>query len=367
MTTTAAAVEEQHCNNPVVNPPITDFLLSYVSSLPEQAPDLASWPPHLLGLLDGTEAHATAEATLSYVRCCHKEFFARFRREHANMFHPDCELSLVELNRCRGLILSRCFPHKLSGREEPKAPSPAFASAAATSKSLAGQAPLWRAVCLVPGLDMLNHAPGTKISWEVDMATTDGTGCIGCSVVGADVDTEQFGTGGQLHVVAGTPVRKGHQVFNNYGHRGNNELLCGYGFCLPRNEADSCTLVLRCRDEDGATAELGRFNLGWYDASRRQVRLPSDLVVMLNEFFADESEEEEKEEEEEEVKAGEVAAGATSNDATVALDPMAIAMVYATLEAKYKRLLCQGMTEDEVERAMSLSVHGTKAGGGTKT
>lgn len=58
-----------------------------------------------------------------FVERCHVGFFRRLRMERAELFHADCDLGMESLLWARGVVLSRCFPHILSGAEMP-APVP---------------------------------------------------------------------------------------------------------------------------------------------------------------------------------------------------------------------------------------------------
>ncbi|KAK9471265.1 uncharacterized protein V1510DRAFT_404245 [Dipodascopsis tothii] len=71
---------------------------------------------------------------------------------------------------------------------------------------------------LVPLVDALNHRPREAVEWAV--------GPAGMALVAA----------------AARPC--GAELFNNYGPKGNEELLMGYGFCLPDNEFDTVALRL---------------------------------------------------------------------------------------------------------------------------
>mmetsp|Transcript_13165 Transcript_13165/g.28231 ORF Transcript_13165/g.28231 Transcript_13165/m.28231 type:complete len:1436 (-) Transcript_13165:969-5276(-) len=70
-------------------------------------------------------------------------------------------------------------------------------------------------VAMVPVLDMIDHSPAVEVVWH--------TGPQG------DQDFQFV----PLH---GTP--KGNVVYNNYGGKGNDEFLLGYGFAIPDNPAD---------------------------------------------------------------------------------------------------------------------------------
>lgn len=72
------------------------------------------------------------------------------------------------------------------------------------------------AAMLVPVIDLLNHSPTAKVSWAV------GNGLF-------RLETEA----------------SGGEIYNNYGQKGNEELLLAYGFCLEGNPADLVALKIR--------------------------------------------------------------------------------------------------------------------------
>ena len=65
---------------------------------------------------------------------------------------------------------------------------------------------------LIPGLDLLNHSPLAKVVWQFD----------------TDV----------CHIKTDETLDVGTEIFNNYGPKGNEELLMGYGFTIDDNQAD---------------------------------------------------------------------------------------------------------------------------------
>ncbi|KAK9480564.1 hypothetical protein V1514DRAFT_325747 [Lipomyces japonicus] len=72
---------------------------------------------------------------------------------------------------------------------------------------------------LVPLVDSLNHYPSTPIIWT--------------------------SAEGKFTLSTGANVDKGQELFNNYGPKGNEELLMGYGFCLKDNPFDSVALKIK--------------------------------------------------------------------------------------------------------------------------
>ncbi|KAJ3412607.1 hypothetical protein HDV05_000475 [Chytridiales sp. JEL 0842] len=80
-------------------------------------------------------------------------------------------------------------------------------------------------LCLYPGLDMLNHQRGRKIEWN--SVVREGMSFI-------------------------TPVayKKGETLWNNYGPKGNENLLSNYGFVLDPNPEDYHKVALNLNPAD---------------------------------------------------------------------------------------------------------------------
>ncbi|KII86638.1 hypothetical protein PLICRDRAFT_55553 [Plicaturopsis crispa FD-325 SS-3] len=93
---------------------------------------------------------------------------------------------------------------------------------------------------LLPGVDALNHARGTPVSWAVSHPDTNAASTPQVSLI--------------LH----TPTAPGQELFNNYGAKPNAELILGYGFSLPSNPDD--TIVLQVGGVGGSRTkrEVGR-------------------------------------------------------------------------------------------------------------
>ncbi|KAE8441412.1 hypothetical protein EG329_005001 [Mollisiaceae sp. DMI_Dod_QoI] len=73
---------------------------------------------------------------------------------------------------------------------------------------------------LLPVLDIGNHNGENHVRWSVD-------------------------PGGLFHLATTVQVEKGHQIYNFYGDKSNSELLVGYGFILPKEEADIANLKVQ--------------------------------------------------------------------------------------------------------------------------
>ncbi|KAM9931410.1 hypothetical protein OXX80_008947 [Metschnikowia pulcherrima] len=74
---------------------------------------------------------------------------------------------------------------------------------------------------LVPVIDLLNHMPQANVTWT------------------ASDEYFEF----QSH------NKGGGELFNNYGRKGNEELLLAYGFCLENNSADTVALKIKVPEQ----------------------------------------------------------------------------------------------------------------------
>lgn len=76
---------------------------------------------------------------------------------------------------------------------------------------------------LLPIIDLLNHEMSAKVDWFIS----------------SDADSGPYFNFKSNSAVAG------EQLYNNYGMKGNEELLLAYGFCLENNSADSAALKIK--------------------------------------------------------------------------------------------------------------------------
>ena len=72
---------------------------------------------------------------------------------------------------------------------------------------------------LFPGLDAVNHNHEARVDWAFDP--------------------------GRFSMSVHDGVEDGAEVFNNYGPKSNDQLLMGYGFCIPNNPHDKVMLTLK--------------------------------------------------------------------------------------------------------------------------
>ncbi|KAJ9110814.1 hypothetical protein QFC22_006670 [Naganishia vaughanmartiniae] len=95
---------------------------------------------------------------------------------------------------------------------------------------------------LIPGLDTLNHRRNQAVTWV--------SSALPSSIV-KDEATESTAEAAYrskqercVVLVVRTEVAANEQVFNNYGPKGNEELILGYGFSIPENPDDTLALKL---------------------------------------------------------------------------------------------------------------------------
>lgn len=108
--------------------------------------------------------------------------------------------SLATYNWASAIFLSRSFPARIIYNENKYACEKLGLS------------------MLLPVIDSLNHAPETAVFW----GTNDSSFLLSI----------------------GYPIAKDTEIFNNYGPKGNEELLMGYGFCLNTFKFDLVTVKL---------------------------------------------------------------------------------------------------------------------------
>ncbi|CAK4034785.1 Ribosomal lysine N-methyltransferase set10 [Lecanosticta acicola] len=90
---------------------------------------------------------------------------------------------------------------------------------------------------LFPVLDIANHAPNARVSWQFDP--------------------------GQFSMSTKEILQPGSEVLNNYGPKRNDELLLGYGFCLADNPNEKILMTLKPPPE-GLQEDLLRVHPGYF-------------------------------------------------------------------------------------------------------
>ncbi|KAK5723589.1 hypothetical protein LTR15_005288 [Elasticomyces elasticus] len=105
-------------------------------------------------------------------------------------------------------------------------------------------------------LDM-SHAPAEDLHFSVLFPVQD----AGNHSNNAHVDWAY--DPGRFSVSLTDSVEAGAEVFNNYGPKGNDELLMGYGFCIPDNPYDTVMLTLKPPPDD-LQGELRTVHPGYF-------------------------------------------------------------------------------------------------------
>ncbi|KAK6442425.1 hypothetical protein LTR95_001333 [Oleoguttula sp. CCFEE 5521] len=95
---------------------------------------------------------------------------------------------------------------------------------------------------LFPVIDSANHTVETKVDWTFDP--------------------------GRFSLATVDAIQSGVEVNNNYGPKGNDELLLGYGFCIMNNPNDTVMLTLRSPSEE-LQSHLRSSHAGYFDASKQ--------------------------------------------------------------------------------------------------
>ncbi|KAL8668895.1 MAG: hypothetical protein Q9168_006492 [Polycauliona sp. 1 TL-2023] len=92
------------------------------------------------------------------------------------------------------------------------------ASAIASSHRNNGNSRYDDSSVLLPGLDLLNHSPTARVTWQW--------------------------TQDACNILSDQQLNTRTEIFNNYAPKSNEELIMGYGFSLFRNPSDHCNLAL---------------------------------------------------------------------------------------------------------------------------
>eukprot|EP00929_Paragymnodinium_shiwhaense_P120377 TRINITY_DN92304_c0_g1_i1.p1 TRINITY_DN92304_c0_g1~~TRINITY_DN92304_c0_g1_i1.p1 ORF type:complete len:522 (+),score=193.44 TRINITY_DN92304_c0_g1_i1:66-1631(+) len=180
-----------------------DAFHAYAASLPEHPPGAASWPKNFRDVLLNTSLRATLEAADRELDGW-EQLLKRAVAADAKAFLRKDAFRREKLEWARGMLQSRQFPGSFSGKADATVP------------------------CMVPLLDILNHKNDADITVKVR----------------ADM----------LEFICDEKVKRGDQIWNNYGSKGNAELLMCYGFAISDNPCDSISVALAL--PGGDTSEL---------------------------------------------------------------------------------------------------------------
>jgi len=223
---------------------------AYLASLPRDYDDAVCWGEEERdALLRGTNLLEGARYRTAWLARIHSVLFPALTIAHPTLF-PAEAFSLPAFCWAHSAFASRCFPHELSvppaSGEDPRAPVhvPPSAEPGRDTNPL-GYADGTPVGCMLPIVDVLNHAPRTPIAWVRE--------------AGAVVFTLTPPSGGAGGVDGRAPavaVQAGGEVCNNYGPKSNEELVLGYGFALPDNADDTLSIVIRWAEGDASAPHL---------------------------------------------------------------------------------------------------------------
>lgn len=220
----------------------------YLRSLPSEYEDPAWWKEEeVKELLAGTNLMEGAMLRRAWLKRIYTALVPELITSNPDLFKKDI-YTYENFLWAHSAFSSRGFPHILSQKpdekdttvtRESKASSiPTFHSSSSTSQLSAPPPPLIGCEgatgvnpfqdpphepigCMLPVLDLLNHAPRTPIAW---IRNSEGVSFIH---EGKEA------------------LQTGEEVNNNYGPKSNEELLMGFGFTLPTNADDTYTLAIR--------------------------------------------------------------------------------------------------------------------------
>ncbi|KAJ3046399.1 hypothetical protein HK097_000891, partial [Rhizophlyctis rosea] len=118
-------------------------------------------------------------------------------------------------------------------------------------------------LCMYPALDLINHRRGERVEWQI----------------------KETGENAGVAFIALDDVQEGVEIFNNYGAKGNENLLGNYGFVLDPNPEDYVKVAMQLRDDIDPCAARKRTLLNRY--SSRLIHLlfaddsfPSELLAV---------------------------------------------------------------------------------------
>ncbi|KAI8824469.1 uncharacterized protein EV422DRAFT_565158 [Fimicolochytrium jonesii] len=227
------------------------FWKPYLEALPEEYSLPLSWPEsEVAQLLKGTNLYHIVEERRKLLQ----KGLEMVREACGDMFIRN-SLIWPNLLWAYSAVSSRAFPRSRPATAEDREHA---AEEAAEISSGASE------LCLYPVLDMLNHRRGHRIEWRIE-------------------------DGQSVSFIALEDVAAAGEVFNNYGAKGNENLLGNYGFVLDPNPEDYVKVALNIRDESDPCAQRKRELLAAVQPNRLvhllfagddETALPPDLVAV---------------------------------------------------------------------------------------
>ncbi|KAJ3236449.1 hypothetical protein HDU81_010744 [Chytriomyces hyalinus] len=199
------AHERFHCK--------TSFWKPYLDSLPPTFNLPIEWDDYQVELLEDTNLHYMVKDRQAMIKRAVEVFNEVFQGESMPL------LTFSELRWGYGVIQSRAFPKNKSVAILDECEQQQNGDAKSDEKQALSE------LCLYPVLDMINHKHNQKIEWNtIDMP--------GITFISPD------------------NIKKGSVLWNNYGSKGNENLLSNYGFVLPDNPQDYAKIALNIAQHD---------------------------------------------------------------------------------------------------------------------
>ena len=199
---------------------------AYLGSLPTERTSLVSWPEAHLSALAGTNLGTAVADHRRLVTETYAGLLCELRRVRPRLLPPACDADALAW--AYDMYLSRRFPETLAVGKLAKRRGKPRNSMLTQSVGV-----------MLPLFDLLNHSTGTDIDW-----------CGDARGVAFHVGAKSLG------------VAAGAEVFNNYGDKGNEELMMVHGFAIHNNLHDSYGLRLLMRTSaDDPPRCLGVFRM----------------------------------------------------------------------------------------------------------
>eukprot|EP00931_Biecheleriopsis_adriatica_P095030 TRINITY_DN6865_c0_g1_i1.p1 TRINITY_DN6865_c0_g1~~TRINITY_DN6865_c0_g1_i1.p1 ORF type:complete len:478 (+),score=96.65 TRINITY_DN6865_c0_g1_i1:54-1487(+) len=185
---------------------------TYLNGLPVEAPTPMAWPPRLRAMLSGTNLGVMVDAERIRLEKLHTELVPRLIAARPDLFSNE-NCSLEAFLWAHGMWHSRRYPTALaaSGRASDYKFQRSTCDEMEEESDGEGS--------MVPFFDFFNHSSEAKMVW------------------GADAKAVTFTAGGR-------GIEPGDQVFNNYGEKGNEDLMYIHGFAILDNVHDTYSMWL---------------------------------------------------------------------------------------------------------------------------
>ncbi len=257
----------------------------YFAALPRNSPDPCSWPASQRALLQGTPLASKIQSQRALLS-------TEFSRIASVASQP---LSFDDLLWARGIHLSRCFPRVLldTAVAKPTSSAPRGLVLRMQQGGAVAAVPVWSHQPEGPtlqsiassssstGFEESSSAPALlqshqkrksgkikncNVPVEVIAGSKDAGSDLGCMLplydmmehVSSNPISWEAGSGG-IRFCCGVDVSAGQALANNYGPKGNGDLLFTYGFATAENPFDSVEgIILGCAPSSDSPLDARR-------------------------------------------------------------------------------------------------------------